>query len=118
MIIKKIRKFSKFLFWNKWGKPRILGRIFFTSTFGNYTHSKITRFLNEDDIVLDVGARKFPYTKYQKIKALVGIDIPSESEGYLGWDKDSFGLFTLISIMFMVIVKSYHFTKVSLTKLL
>ena len=91
MIIKKIRTLSKFIFWNNWGKPRILGRIFFTSTFGNFTHSKITRFLNEEDIVLDIGARKAPYTKYQKIKALVGIDIPSESEGYLGWEEDSFG---------------------------
>lgn len=37
---------------------------------------------------MDVGASWFPYTRYQDVKAIFAIDLPSESEGYLGWNDE------------------------------
>jgi len=80
-IIKRLAVTSK-------GRPRWLFRLICIRTYQALLHKEITKFIHRNDIVLDVGARWFPYTRYQKCKAIYGIDIPSESDGYLGWDTE------------------------------
>ena len=89
--MKRFRKIILPIFENKRGKPRLLSRLilFSTSTSGKFIHRRISKNLEKNDIVLDVGARTFPYTRYQDVKAIFGIDLPSESEGYLGFTNDT-----------------------------
>lgn len=54
------------------------------------------------DVVLDVGARKFQYTKYQKCKMLYGVDLPSDTDGYLGWTPDSIRIISYYNNIFPV----------------
>jgi len=70
---------------SKEGRPRLLTRLLLYSTNENFVHQWVSGYMKKGDVVLDVGARKFPYTRYQKVKALYGIDLPSKTEGYLGW---------------------------------
>ena len=83
-----LKNFILPLFKNKRGKPRFLNKLILLSTSAKFKHKWASKNLEKDDVVLDVGARSFPYTCYQDVKAVFGIDLPSESEGYLGFNDD------------------------------
>lgn len=68
------------------GKPSYLFRFLKYPTFNSYVHKIISKNVQSEHNVLDVGSRKFPYIKHLKCKKITGIDIPSESEGELGWN--------------------------------
>lgn len=85
--MKKVRKFLRPLFITERGKPRFLSKLFILSSSERFLHNWISKNMDKNDVILDVGARLFPYTRYQDVKAIYGIDIPSKSEGYLGWNK-------------------------------
>lgn len=69
------------------GRPTWFYRLIIYPTSASYVHKIIQKNINKTDKILDVGSRNFPYTKYLKCKELTGIDIPSESEGELGWNE-------------------------------
>ena len=81
-------KFLKYFFYSELGKPLSFYKIFFLDTHKKYVHNWISKSIDKNDIILDIGANKFPYTKYLRVKSIFGIDLPSESQGYLGWTKE------------------------------
>ena len=87
-----MRRFKRIilpLFKNKRGKPRFLSILILFGTSGKFIHRWISNNLEKNDVVLDVGARTFPYTRYQDVKVIFGVDLPSESNGYLGFANDT-----------------------------
>ena len=87
--MKDIKRLIKKLIVTDSGKPRLMNWIFLMHTTEFYVRKWVAKSISINDIVLDVGARKFQYTKYQKCKMLFGVDLPSETDGYLGWTADS-----------------------------
>lgn len=83
--MKLIKKIFKSLLETKTGKPRLFKKILFMNTSEYYVHKLVTNNVKPTDVILDVGARTFRYSKYQNVKALFGVDLPSETDGYLGW---------------------------------
>lgn len=81
----------RFLFYSELGKPRLMSKLIIIGTRGKFIHRWISNNLQREDVVLDVGARTFPFTRYQKVKAVYGIDLPSESHGYLGYTSKLLG---------------------------
>ena len=55
------------------------------SSFSSYVRKWIKAGISPDDVVLDVGARDFPYTRDSSARDLYGVDIPSQDEPTLGW---------------------------------
>jgi len=85
----RIKKYLKRFILTDSGKPRLLNWIFIMHTSEYLVRKWVAKNISHNDIVLDVGARKFQYTKYQNYKMLFGVDLPSDTDGYLGWTKDS-----------------------------
>ena len=87
-------------------KPRIKSnwcyRLIKYPTFASYVHKIIKNNITKNDKVLDVGSRRFPYTKDLKCKELTGIDLISESNGELGWTENSFSEINNKSIDFYI----------------
>ena len=81
----KIIKSSVKYFLNK----KFVKKILYWGSFMKFTDDLVKKLISSEDIILDVGARNFPYTKDIKVKKVIGIDLPSKSEGYLGWTKSS-----------------------------
>jgi len=76
------------LFISDQGRPKILYKIFFIGTRSKFIHSWVSKNVSNNDIILDVGAHNFTFTKYQNVNKIFGIDLISESAGYLGWYKE------------------------------
>jgi ubiquinone/menaquinone biosynthesis C-methylase UbiE len=97
-----IKKILRGLFYSKLGKPNLMSKLIIIGTRGKFIHDWISGNLQSEDIVLDVGARTFPFTKYQKVKAVYGIDLPTESQGYLGYTNKSLSNISKIKNIFPV----------------
>ena len=89
--MKRFKRIILPLFKTNRGKPRFLNRFLLLSTNEVFIHRWISKNLEKNDVVLDIGANMFPYTHYQNVKAIFGIDLPTESEGYLGWTDEKLG---------------------------
>jgi len=87
--MKRFRKAILPILENNRGKPRLLNRLVLFGPREKFIHRWISKHLEKKDIVLDVGARTFPYSRYQEVRAIFGIDLPSESEGYLGFTDET-----------------------------
>lgn len=91
------------LFIGKKGESRFLIKLLFRQTHAKFMHRWISKNLDKNDIVLDVGAKRFPYTRYQNVKAIFGVDLFSESGGYLGWAGNELTIFCRQTNLFPVI---------------
>ena len=82
------KKFISYFFISEIGHPRSFYKKIFLDTHKKFIHNWISKSIDNNDIILDIGANEFPYTKYLRVKSIFGIDLPSESNGYLGWTKE------------------------------
>jgi len=86
--VESIKRLIKPLFKGKRERPRFLTKFLFMNTDAKFINKCVSDMLDRDDIVLDVGAGTFQYTRYQDVKALFGIDLPNVSDEGLGWTRN------------------------------
>ena len=86
--MKIFKKKLYYFFFSELGNPRPFYKKIVLNTHKKFVYDWISKNVDDNDIILDIGANEFPYTKNLKVKSIFGIDLPSESHGYLGWTKE------------------------------